>query len=304
LLQRRALAATAVVQNVGAVVEDAADAVAAEVADHRHALGLDDLLNGVADVAEGGAGLDDGQARGKRVIGDLDQLAGAGVDLADRVHAAGVAVPTVDDDRVVDVDDVAFLENLVARNAVADDVVDRGADGLFVALVAEAGGQAAVVEGELADAVVNLAGGDAGLDVLRDHVEGAGDEVPRLAHALPGLLVLMDANFAGANEGVAVQFGGLVHGRLSAAGGRQGWWGSGVGDCSTDAQPGATPRRVTVVRKSQAPARPVKASIRARPAGLGRPSASSRRALSSGRFLPSSRTSQLSGSRRPQVVKA
>src|SRR5690606_12087755 len=148
-LQHRAFAATAVVQDVGAVVEDPADAVAAEVAHHAHALGLDELLDGEADVAEGVARLDLGQSQVQRVIGDVDQPLGAGVDLADRIHAAAVAMPAVDDDRVVDVDDVAFLQNLVAGNAVADVVVDRGADRLCVALVAYAGGDAAVVLGVL-----------------------------------------------------------------------------------------------------------------------------------------------------------
>ena len=50
--------------------------------------------------------------------------------LADEVHAAGVAVEAVLDDRDVDVDDVAGLQALVVRDAVADHVVDRGADGL------------------------------------------------------------------------------------------------------------------------------------------------------------------------------
>src|SRR5690606_27795129 len=222
LLQGRPLAAAAIVQDVGAVVEDAADAVAAEVADDRHAIGLDHLLDGVADVAEGGARLDDRQTGLEGIVGDVDQLARAGVEVSDRIHAAGVAVPAVDDDGVVDVDDVAGLENLVPRNAGADDVVDRGADGLLVALVAEAGGQAAVVEGELADAVVDLAGGDAGPDVFGDHVERLGDQTAGLAHALEGLVVV-DADFVGADEGVAVQFGGLVHGRLSATGGRHEW---------------------------------------------------------------------------------
>src|SRR5690606_9081379 len=133
-LQHRAFAATAVVQDVGAVVEDPADAVAAEVADHAHALGLDEFLDGEGDVAEGVPRLDLAQTQVQRVIGDVDQPLGAGVDLADRVHPAAIAVPTVDDDRMVDVDDVAFLQNLVAGNAVADDVVDRGADRLGVAL--------------------------------------------------------------------------------------------------------------------------------------------------------------------------
>ena len=217
-LERRALAAAAVVQDVGAVVEQLADAVAAEVADHRHAGGLDHLLDGIADVAEGVARLDHRQTGLERVIGDLDQLLRPGIDLADPEHAAGIAMPAVDDDGVVDVDDVALLQNLVAGNAVADDVVDRGADGLLIALVAEAGRQGSVVEGELADAVVQFARGHAGDHPGGDHVQRLTHQTPGRAHALPGLVALMDADLVGADEGVAVQFGGLVHRGLSAGG--------------------------------------------------------------------------------------
>src|SRR5690606_11733121 len=109
---------------------------------------------------------------------------GAGVDLAHRIHAAGIAVPAVDDDRVVDVDDVALFQRLVAGDAVTDHMVDRGADGLRIALVAQARGHAAIVQGELADPVVQLAGGDPRLYVFADHIQRLGDEAAGLPHAL------------------------------------------------------------------------------------------------------------------------
>ena len=48
----------------------------------------------------------------------------------DEVHAAGIAMEAVADDRDVDIDDVAALQALIARDAVAHHVVDRGANGL------------------------------------------------------------------------------------------------------------------------------------------------------------------------------
>jgi hypothetical protein len=60
----------------------------------------------------------------QRLVGDLDQPLGAARDVAHGVHAAGVAVPTVDDERHVDVDDIAFFEGLGVGNAVADHMVD------------------------------------------------------------------------------------------------------------------------------------------------------------------------------------
>src|SRR4029077_11597060 len=49
-LQRHALAGPADMNDVGLVVEHAAQAVAAEVAHHAHALRLDETLNGMADI--------------------------------------------------------------------------------------------------------------------------------------------------------------------------------------------------------------------------------------------------------------
>jgi hypothetical protein len=111
-LQHHAGAGLAVVQHLRVLVVDLADAVAAVLAHHREALGLGIALDGVADVAQGGAGR---TARMPRNIASrvtstrrLRQHRG----LADEVHPAGVAVPAVLDDGDVDVDDVAVLQHL------------------------------------------------------------------------------------------------------------------------------------------------------------------------------------------------
>ena len=59
------------------------------------------------------------------------------VRLARHVHPARVAEPAVEDHRDVDVEDVAVLQPPLRRDAVADDVVDRDAAGVAVALVAD-----------------------------------------------------------------------------------------------------------------------------------------------------------------------
>ena len=93
---------------------------------------------------------------------------------ADHEHSARVAVVAVLDDRDVDVDDVAVAQRAVARNSVAHDVVDGGADRLREWRRA---GRAAVVQGrrdraQIVDDVVvaepiELLGGDARLHVRR-----------------------------------------------------------------------------------------------------------------------------------------
>src|SRR5690606_32243169 len=118
-----------------------ADAVAAVFAHHRETLGFGVLLDGVADVAQGGARADGADAAEHGLAGHVDQAPGLDAGFADEIHPAGVTVPAVLDDGDVDVDDVAVLQDLgVAGDAVADDVVDRGADRRRETLVADVGG--------------------------------------------------------------------------------------------------------------------------------------------------------------------
>ena len=60
-------------------------------------------------------GCDRGDAAHHSFVSDLDQPLGAARDFADRVHAAGIAVPAVDDQCDVDIDDVALPQRLLAR---------------------------------------------------------------------------------------------------------------------------------------------------------------------------------------------
>src|SRR3546814_8501849 len=56
---------------------------------------------------------------------------------AANIHAAAVAVPAVDQRRHVDIQYVAFLELLIAGNAVADDIVERDAAAMRIAAIAQ-----------------------------------------------------------------------------------------------------------------------------------------------------------------------
>ncbi len=125
-------------------------------------------------------GLHRGDAAHQRFIGDLDEPLGAARNLADEIHAARIAVPAVDDQGHVDVDDVAVAQRLAIGNAVADDVVDRGADRLAVAAIVERRRIGAMRQGEVEDQLVEQFGGHAGPDMLGEQVEDLGRQRPAL----------------------------------------------------------------------------------------------------------------------------
>src|SRR5690606_38187114 len=132
-------AGPAVMQYAGIFVELPSNAMAAELAHHREAVALGVTLDDVADVTEMRARADPLDAQPHAFEGDLAQAASGDRRLADAIHAAGIAVEAVLDDGDVDVEDVAGLEHLVAGNAVADLVVDGGADRLRERAVARWG---------------------------------------------------------------------------------------------------------------------------------------------------------------------
>ena len=123
-----------------------------------------------------------------RLVGELAQALRGDRAGADDEHAARVAVPAVLDDGDVDVDDVAVLQRPLVGDAVADLVVDRGADRLRVRLVARGrvvqrrGDGLLHVDDVVVRQAVELFGRDAGLDVLRQHVQHLGGEPPGNAH--------------------------------------------------------------------------------------------------------------------------
>ena len=97
--------------------------------------------------------------------------------LSDEKHAAGVAVKAVFDDGDVDIDGVAALQVLVAGNAVANDMIHGGADGLWEAAVVERGGNGIlnVRNVFMADAI-KLAGCYARLHIISNHIKDIGGQ--------------------------------------------------------------------------------------------------------------------------------
>ncbi len=161
-----------------------ADAVADELAHHREALRLDVLLHRVADVRQMAAGAHLLDRQLERLAGHLEQPAGLARHLADREGARRVAVVALVEDAAVDADDVALDQRLLGRDAVHDDVVDRGAQGRRIAAVVEEGRHPAGGADRLLGVAVELGGGDAGRDALLDAVQHPVDDAVGLVHQL------------------------------------------------------------------------------------------------------------------------
>ena len=201
--QLRAGAGMAGVDHFRRVVEHLAETVAAEVADHRIAVALGVALDRVRNIAHPVAWLRLLDAQHQALIGDLDQLARLDRGLADQIHAAGVAVPAVDDHGHVDIDDIALGQLLVAGDAVAHDMVDRGAAAVGEAAIAQRRRDRASGKGLLAHEIVQLAGGHAGHHQRDQRVEDIGGQPAGPAHALePFRAVQLDRAGAGLRSGV------------------------------------------------------------------------------------------------------
>ena len=126
----------------------------------------------------------------ERLAGALDEQAGLLVDVAGEERRVGVAVDAVEVRRDVDVDDVAVLEHPRVGDAVADHLVDAGAQRLREALVAEGRRVGAVVAEELVADPVELVGGDARRDVRADELARLRGQPAGDPHLRDGLGVL------------------------------------------------------------------------------------------------------------------
>ena len=111
------------------------------------------------------------------LVGDCAKTFGCNGRFSHNEHAAGIAMPTIFDDGDVDVDDIAFFEQLFVGNAVADLMVDGSADGLGIGrvtgrLVIQGGRNGALnMDHEIMGQLVQLIGRDAWLYKGRQIVE-------------------------------------------------------------------------------------------------------------------------------------
>jgi hypothetical protein len=201
---RRQADATARLAEVGdlrLLVELPADAVADEVSDHRVAERLDVGLDRVTDVAEARARSHCGDPVPVRLERRMHQPHCSAAGATDRNRGRGVAMEAVEHQRRVDADDVTLAQHaLAAGDAVADHLVDGGADALGEATVVERGAGHAVASREVDLEVVDVLGGHAGLELEEDPLEALGGEASDGAHRADLAAALGDQLLASGSE--------------------------------------------------------------------------------------------------------
>jgi hypothetical protein len=150
-------------------------------------LGLDEGLDGMADIAGRAAGPDRGDTTHHAFISDLDQPLGAPWNFSDGKHAARIAVPLIENEGDVDIDDIALAQRLVRRNSVANHVIDGRAGRLAVAAIHQRRRQGAMIHAEFEHFPIDVLGRNARPDLVDQHVQAFGRKLSGLAHAFKGI---------------------------------------------------------------------------------------------------------------------
>ena len=193
-------------------MEQPAQAMTAEVAHHRAAFALGEGLDGVADVAGEGAGADHVDARAS----GTHRSPRSGVRRAALISPTGyMRLESPCQPSTISVTSMLTmspsLQRLVAGNAVADHVVDRGADGLGKAAIVERGRHRAVLGGESQHRLVQFLGGHARLHHAAPACPApAAASCPALRMPCEvGLAVQLDLPVIGQRRGRGIDISGL-----------------------------------------------------------------------------------------------
>jgi len=146
------------------------------------------LLDRVANVTERRAGADLYDAQPQALEGDFAQASRLQRRFAYLEHAAAVAVIAVRDHGHVEVDDVPILQQPVAGDAMADLMVHRRANRLWIwpvawrSVVEWCWNAALNIHDVVVAELIQFPGGDSRFDVRRDEVEHLGRKATSDAH--------------------------------------------------------------------------------------------------------------------------
>ena len=111
-------------QDIGRFMEVPANAMAAKIPHHAEAVLFHMHLNGVPNIAQSRTGADGCNALHHGVIGHIHQQFRFGGGFPGHIHAARIAMPAIQDDGDVNIDDIAIHQHAIPRNAMADHVID------------------------------------------------------------------------------------------------------------------------------------------------------------------------------------
>src|SRR5690606_16877093 len=107
----------------------------------------------------------------ERILGTFHEQAGLFIYVADQEGGVVIAMDAADVGGDVDVDDVPVFQHRGVGDAVANDLVQRGAQRLGESAVAQGRRVGVVVHQELVADAVQLIGGDSGLAGLADFLQ-------------------------------------------------------------------------------------------------------------------------------------
>ncbi len=169
--QLHATAGFTVVQYLRFFVHFAANTVAGIFAYYAEACAFGNLLNGLAYIAETGAGAYLTNAGPHRLIGGIDQTPGLWVNLADAVHFAGIGNKTVFFQGDIEIDNITVAQQLAGfGHAVANHMIHRWIQHIGKIVLPLAGrSRLQIVDDKVFDPVVDIHGADAGFDVVIKH---------------------------------------------------------------------------------------------------------------------------------------
>ena len=176
-LQFRQRAGLTIMQNLRFFVKFFADAMTAEFAHDGKPVFRGVALDREADVAQMRSWPYLQNSQPHAFESDIGQALGGDGRLAGVKHPAGVTVIAVFDDGDVDIDDISGSKHLVARNAVTDLMVDRGANRFWIGAiawraVAQRSRDRALHPGHVIVAQgIEFAGADTRLDMRFDEIE-------------------------------------------------------------------------------------------------------------------------------------
>ncbi len=197
-------------------MKDLTQPVPAKVLDNGYPVSVGIICDRAAYIIQRNARPDHPDTGHHRVVGDIHQPGGLAAHLTHAVHTGCVAVPTIQHHCHVNVRNIAILQPPLARNPMADDMVDRDATGMPITAIADRCRDSTMIEHEGIDPVVEILGEHARHDMFGNHVETGRSQPTRLAHTFK-ITRRMQANVASISFGIlhVVDRAGLrCHGAL------------------------------------------------------------------------------------------